>query len=336
MPMIETVSGLVDGDDLGYTLPHEHVFINMTRTVPQTGLVNVWSEVEADLAAYVAAGGRTLIDLTSSELSEYSAPLFRGDDDADQVADPRTRSRSAANARAVRDLAAAVGLTVILGTGHYHQAYLDTDWFDRTSTSRLADYLIADLVDRIPGTDIRAGVIGEIAADLPYVTAAEERSFRAAARASIETGSLISTHAPTFPVGLAELEILRSEGVDPSRIVIGHADTVKHLDYSLEVLRQGAWVQYDCLMTCKSGGVLIRPEIDRRLSFLRALIEKGYGERILLSHDACARSHLAAHGGTGRSFLPADFPALARTAGIEEHWLQAFFVDNPRRALLGR
>jgi predicted metal-dependent phosphotriesterase family hydrolase len=335
MTTIETVSGPVDGADLGYTLPHEHVFLNLTRTVPQTGLVNVWSEVEADLAAYAAAGGRTLVDLTSSELSEYSAPLFHGDPGASQVADPRTRSRSAANALATRDMAAAVGLTVILGTGHYHQAYLDPEWFDRTSTSQLADYLIGDLVEGIPGTDIRAGVIGEIAADLPYVTAAEERSFRAAARACLETGALISTHAPTFPVGLAELEILRSEGVDPTRIVIGHADTVKHLDYSLEVLRQGAWVQYDCLMPCKVGGRLVPHELNRRLDYLKELIARGHGDRILLSHDACARTHLAAHGGTGRSFLPAEFPALARAAGIDEEWLHRIFVENPRRALVG-
>ncbi|MFX5743348.1 hypothetical protein ABTE37_20630, partial [Acinetobacter baumannii] len=77
----------------------------------------------------------------------------------------------------------------------------------------------------------------EIASDLSHITAVEERSFRAAARAGRETGALITTHAASFPTGLAQLEILTEEGVDPSRIVIGHADTVKSVDYSLELLR---------------------------------------------------------------------------------------------------
>jgi hypothetical protein len=77
-----------------------------------------------------------------------------------------------------------------------------------------------------PPPALRAGVIGEIGADRWYVSAAEERSFRAAARAHLRTGLTISTHAARWPVGLEQLRLLTEEGADPRRVIIGHADSV--------------------------------------------------------------------------------------------------------------
>lgn len=335
MAAVEGVLGPIAPEELGITLPHEHVFINMTRTTPADGYLNVWDEVEGELAAFRDLGGRTIIDLTNGELSEYAAPVFWGAGEHSATQHPVTGSRSAVNVLATRAMAERTGLNVILGTGHYYQTYLNQDWFDRNSTNRIADFLIADLLDEIPGTGVRAGVIGEVASDLPYITATEERSFRAAARAHRETGALISTHAPTFPTGLAQLEILREEGVDPGRVVVGHSDTVKSLDYSIALLDAGAYVQYDCMMTCRVGGRLVMPEIERRISFLKAVIELGYQRRILLSHDVCQRSHMARSGGPGFTFLFTDFARLAVEAGIDPAVLHEISADNPRRALFG-
>ena len=335
MTTVEGVAGPIVPESLGITLPHEHVFINMTRTTPADGYLNVWSDVQSELTAFREVGGGTIIDLTNGELSDYAAPVFWGEGEHSATQHPITGSRSAANVLATKAMAEATGLNVILGTGHYYQAYLNQEWFDRNSTNRIAEFLIADLLDEIPGTGVRAGVIGEIASDLPYITATEERSFRAAARAHRETGALISTHAPTFPTGLAQLEVLREEGVDPERVVIGHSDTVKSLDYSLALLDAGAYVQYDCMMTCRVGGQLVMPEIERRISFLKAMIEAGHQRKILLSHDVCQRSHMASRGGPGFTFLFTDFTRLAIEAGIDHDVLQEIFADNPRRALFG-
>lgn len=332
---VHTVTGPIGPADLGITLPHEHVYINMTRTTPQDGYLNVAAEADAELALFGAAGGATVIDLTNGELSDYAAPVGWSDDLRAMQQNPTTGSRSVANVLATKEVSERTGVQVILGTGHYYETYLDRLWFDRTPTNLIADYLIADLLDEIPGTGVRAGVIGEIASDLSHISATEERSFRAAGRAGRETGMLISTHAPTFPTGLAQLDILREEGVDPSRVAIGHADTVKSVDYSLEIARRGAFVQFDCLMTCRVGGVLVRPQIGRRLSYLRQLIDAGYAGSILLSHDVCQRSHLRAAGGPGYTFLFEEFRALAIEAGIAAETLDAIHRDNPRRAVFG-
>ncbi|MDQ1129307.1 phosphotriesterase [Microbacterium sp. SORGH_AS_0888] len=332
---VNTVTGPIGPGQLGVTLPHEHVYINMTLTTPQDGYLNVADEMAAELALYAAAGGTTLIDMSNGELSDYAAPVGYSDDLRVMQQNPDTGSRSIANVLATKEMAERSGVQIVLGTGHYYDHYLDKRWFDRTSTNAIADHLIADLLDEIPGTGVRAGVIGEIASDLSHITAAEERSFRAAGRASRETGIMISTHAATFPTGLAQLEILEEEGVDPSRVVIGHADTVKSVDYSLELLQKGAFVEFDCLMTCRIGGVLIRPQIDRRVSFLRRIIDAGYADRVLLSQDVCQRSHLRALGGPGYTFLFEEFRAIAVESGIDAEILDAISRDNPRRAVFG-
>ena len=335
---VESVVGPITPEQLGHTLCHEHTFINMAITLPRDGTTNVWGENLEELKRYKLAGGDSILDVSNAELSDLGAPLFWKDEAGDEL-DPRknriTGSRSIANVAATKAMAEATGLNIVLGTGHYHETYFDREWFETTSTNTIADYLIADLVDEIPGTGVRAGFLGEIAADYHYVTTAEERSFRAAARASNATGTMISTHAPTFPVGLAQLEILIDEGVPPERIVIGHADTVKHIDYSLAIARQGAFVQYDCMMTCRIGGHLVEPEISRRVDYLKQLVDAGYEDQILTSQDVCARSHMHFKGGPGYTFLTEHFFPRLVEAGVDESVVTKICVDNPRRALFG-
>ncbi|MBL1102060.1 hypothetical protein [Streptomyces coffeae] len=89
---------------------------------------------------------------------------------------------------------------------------------------------------------VRVGLIGEVGCDKWYISAAEERSLRAAARAQRATGAAIYTHAAHWPVGPLQLDLLLSEGADPIRIAIGHCDTVTVPDYAFRVAERGAYV----------------------------------------------------------------------------------------------
>jgi phosphotriesterase-related protein len=329
------VTGPLGPDELGITLPHEHVFINMSPTQPRDGVMTIWEERKADIEACVAAGGRTILDVTNAELSNHAFPTYFDHDPAHAVLHPVTGSRSVANVLATKAMAEETGVNVVLGTGHYFEHYFDDGWFDRNSTDRIAEFLVADLEDEIPGTGVRAGFVGEVASDLPYITAREERSFRASGRAAARTGVMVSTHAPTWPTAGTQIDILVQEGVDPSRIVIGHTDTVKALQYSIDLLERGVYVEYDCMMAVKSGGTIARHELDRRVTYLRELLERGWGERILLSQDVSQRSHQAALGGPGLTFVLDEFSEAAEAAGIEREQLETIWTDNPRRALFG-
>ncbi|MEV6231058.1 hypothetical protein AB0L88_24655 [Saccharopolyspora shandongensis] len=321
MPSAMTASGPVDRDRLGPTLPHEHLFINLLRERRGDGLITDERLVTAEVGAFAELGGSTIVDLTSAELTVGAAP------------DPRSESagdtRDPENVLAVARVAKAAGLNVVLGTGHYRDPFLDRDWFDRHDPDQIAEQLVRDLTEGFPGTGIRAGIIGEIGADKWYISAAEERSFRAAARAHRATGAAIYTHAARWPIGLPQLDLLAEEDVAPERIAIGHCDLVEKPGYALEIARRGAYVGIDTIFTANPH------EVRRRVALVVELARAGHLDQILLSHDVCVKSQLSAYGGTGYTFLWSAFRDALREAGIDDGEFERITVANPARLLCG-
>lgn len=300
---VMTVTGAVSSDALGACLPHEHVFLNMMREHRRTGLLYDVALMTRELQALVDAGGRTLVDCTSIGLGRQP--------------------------EALRDAALATGLNIIMGSGLYRDPYIDQEWVDSSSVDEIAELIVRELTEGVDSTGIRAGIIGEIGADRQYVSAVEERSFRAAARAHLATGVTITTHAARWPVGIPQLEILMSEGVDPRHVIIGHTDTVPSFDYHLALARHGCWVQYDSIR----GQSTYDTEV--RIGFILAMIRQGHEGRLLLSHDVCDRGHLVNGGGTGYGYILTTFLDLLRREGVSEDTIHQLTVVNPQRALSG-
>ena len=302
MGSVMTVTGALSGDALGVVLPHEHVFFNHMLEYRGDGLMQDEVLARSELAHLVTAGGRTVCDVTSNGIGREPAKLRR--------------------------TAVATGLNIVMGSGWYRHPFLDRSYFDTHSTNEIAAAIVRDIEVGVDDTGVRAGLIGEIACD-QYITPAEERSFRAAARAHLRTGVTITTHAARWPVGLPQLDILREEGVDPRRVIIGHSDMVLEPEYHLALARRGAFVQFDTI----DGD----SDYDNRLrvDFILNLMRAGFADRILLSQDICLRSQFKTYGGIGYDFLVTRFLPLLRQAGLAEDDIQQLIVDNPRRALTG-
>ncbi len=303
-PTVQTVRGPVAADALGMILPHEHIFINLLREYRANGLLDDPELMAAELARFAAAGGRTVVDCTTRELG-----------------------------RAPRRLAAMserTGLHIVMGCGHYRNPYLDREAIDRLSVDALAQAIVDEVEHGVDGTGIRPGIIGEVGCDGPHIAAVEERTLRAAARAQIASGLTLTTHAARWPVGLPQLDLFAAEGVDPRRVVIGHCDMVPDPAYHLEIARRGAFVQFDTI----NGHV--EHEIERRIRAVCALAAAGHLDQVLLSHDVCLASDLAASGSGGYGFIAAAFLPRLRAAGLSADDCRRLVEDNPRRALTGR
>lgn len=330
MASVNTATGPIQGEALGLTLMHEHVFVNLLAERRPEGLLNDYRLMRQELGAFVDAGGRTLVDLTSAEITIGAAP-----DPAGLLGGPSATgyaengSRSLHNVLSLKAMSQETGLNVILGTGHYRDPYIDTAWFDRNGADQIAALMVRDIQEGIAGTEVRAGIIGEIGCDKWYISAAEDRSFRAAARAHAATGLTITTHAAKWPVGLEQLDLLAAEGVDPRRVIVGHCDTVNIPDYHVSVAERGAYVQFDNIRNSTDYDIAIRVE------FVMSLVRQGHLEQILLSHDVCKRTHLNIHGGGGFSYVPTGFAKLLMEAGLRQGEVEHILVDNPRRALTG-
>ena len=302
MADVVTVRGPLPADQLGITLPHEHVFIDLLREYRSNGLLSDEALADLELTAFRDAGGRTIVDCTSEGLGR----------------DPL----------ALRRVSEATGVQIVMGSGFYRRAYFDEALLDRMSVDALADRIVRDLTVGVGDTGIRAGIIGEIGCDR-YLSALEERVFRAAARAHRATGVTITTHAARWPVGHAQLDLLEEEGVDPGRVIVGHCDMVPDPGYHLSLARRGAFVQFDTIQGTNDW------ETQRRIDWIRVLMDAGHERQLLLSHDVCLTTDLAINGGPGYAYLLTGFRPRLVEAGIPALLVDALVTDNPRRALTG-
>ena len=298
-----TVTGPIDPEALGLTLPHEHLWINLVREYRGDGLINDESLVLRELAHYKDIGGRTIVECTSQGLGR----------------DPEVLKR----------LSETSGVQVVMGCGLYRDPYIDRDWLDRTSTNELADLIVSEIERGVASTGIRPGVIGEVGCDRAYISTTEERSLRAAARAQLQTGLTITTHAARWPVGIPQLELLTAEGVDPGRVIIGHCDMVSVPGYQRRLAELGAYVQLDTIQ----GETPY--DTQRRVGLVLEMLNAGFGSRLLLSHDVCLRSNFRETGGCGYTYVPTTFARLLEQAGVSRKQIDEFLIDNPQRALTG-
>jgi len=302
---VQTVLGPVAPGDLGFTLPHEHTKCSLwwiENRWDYWELIGDEPRMNEELAAYQALGGGTLVDVTPIGIGRDLARLAR--------------------------LSQATGLHIVAGAGWYRQAYYPAEArIDRRSIDDLADEIVQEFVDG----PVRPGIIGEIGTDKPWVTAQEERVFRAAARAALRTGASVTTHAVQSDVGLAQLAILEDEGLDPARIVIGHCDSHPRIEHWREIVRRGAHVEADFLGM--SFTPLERAGEPKVVELISTLLNEGFEKQILLSQDVCHDSQLASYGGNGYTYLQKSFLPRLVAAGVNAATIKTITVENPARLL---
>jgi phosphotriesterase-related protein len=302
---IQTVLGPVAPGDLGFTLPHEHTKCSLwwiENRWDYWELIGDEPRINEELAAYKGLGGGTLVDVTPIGIGRDLARLAR--------------------------LSEATGLHIVAGAGWYRQAYYPAEArIDRRSIDDLADEIVQEFAD----SPVRPGIIGEIGTDKPWVTAQEERVFRAAARAALRTGASVTTHAVQSDVGLAQLSILEDEGLDPARIVIGHCDSHPRIEHWREIVRRGVYVEADFLGM--SFTPLERAGEPKVVELISTLIDEGFEKQILLSQDVCHDSQLTSYGGNGYTYLQKSFLPRLAAAGVDAATIKTITVENPARLL---
>ena len=307
-PRVMTVSGPIPPEKVGFTLPHEHTGIYLWH-IP--GRFDYWeltpdeTLITDELRDFRRRGGTTLVDLTLPGVGR----------------DPHR----------LRRLASRTNLHVVMGTGWYRGVhYPAAARIDERGVDDLADEMIREFTDGVDGSGVRPGIIGEIGVDKPWVSALEERVHRAAARAAKATGMAITTHGVQSPVGLDQLRIFEEEGVDPARVVIGHADSYPVLGHYLSILERGANLEFDFIGHRFASEEAAEP---RLVELIVELLERDFGSQLLLSQDVCHNSQLKANGGFGYTYLQQHFLPTLRTAAVGEGELAMMTVDNPRRIL---
>jgi phosphotriesterase-related protein len=322
MAQVSTVTGMVEADQLGTTLIHEHLR-NCDEAVR-----NQWPNavsVKEDPPYEVAAGAdyeiavreaKAAVELGIKTIGEPTA-MFLGRD-----------------VNFMRRVSEETGLQVIPCTGIYTYDHLPQFFLNR-DPDQIAELFVQDIEQGIQGTDIKAAFI-KCAADEPGVNENIEKVHRAAARASLRTGAPIMAHSrPASKTGPRQIEIFEQEGVDLSKVQIAHTGDTDDLDYIEGLLEKGVWIGLD-----RYGLELFLP-YDRRQKATKALLERGYADRMFLSADSVATTDWfppgiieqllaagAAKDWTIRLVPERVLPEL-REWGMSEEQERTMMLDNP-------
>lgn len=313
---VQTVRGPVDSGRLGTTLMHEHVFV-LNEEIRQN-YAGDWDEEKqvADAAAKLQAlktvGVDTIVDPTVIGLGRCIPRIQR--------------------------VAAGVDLNIIVATGIY--TYNDVPLYFRYrgpesgsgGQDPMTEMFVGDITEGIAGTGVKAAFL-KCAIDEPGLTAGVERVMRAVAAAHRQTGAPVTVHTdPHSRSGLAALRVFREEGVDLTKVVVGHSGDSQDIGYLTELAETGAYLGMD-----RFGLDILLP-LERRVETLAWLCKRGYAEKMVLSHDA----------GCHYDWFPPDaieafaprwhythihdevLPAL-RERGVTEEQITTMLTDNPRR-----
>jgi phosphotriesterase-related protein len=304
---VQTVLEPIDAAMVGTTLMHEHTLCDLWEwggRLDYNATIDDEDLLAEELGCYRSAGGSALVDVTPDGVGR--------------------------NPEGLRRLAAATGLHLVMGCGWYRERVYPRYVYE-LGTNQLADRLVRELCEGVDGSGIRPGIIGELGTERFHITPAEERVFRAAARAQKSVGVAITTHTTHFgDLALEQVALLREEGVAPERIIIGHLGERRGAQDILAVAATGVFVQIDHVGRPASAGT--QPERQRARNVV-AVVRGGHLDQVLVSMDVCANSQLHWNGGHGYDYLLQSFVPLLIEEGLTPAQVHTILVDNPRRAL---
>ena len=303
---IHTIRGPVEIDSLGLILPHEHLFTDLRGpSVPD----------------YARAEPSEVVKVVEPYLAEASAVGFTAMVECSTVGVGR-------NLAVLRALADATPIHIIAPTGVYRDAYIPQS-LREIGEQELAELWTTELAQGIEGTSIRAGFI-KLAMSDDGPTALEIRNLKAAVRASKNTGAVIASHTIGGNVAKKEMDVLEEAGLDLHRFIWIHAQTEPDISKLEEAARRGAYVELDTVgAPYQSQTELLETAI--------ALIQAGFTDQLLLSHDAgwfdpARQDGLPENGFRGYTALARDFIPELLKRGISDEQVRIITVNNPRKA----
>ena len=265
VPQLNTVRGAIDTADLGVTLMHEHVFMmspEITDNYPEAWGDEAKREADAidRLNELKSRGVDSIVDLTVIGLGRYIPRIAR--------------------------IAAATDINIVVATGLYTYNDVPLNFSLRgpgtllDGPEILTEMFVGDITDGIADTGIKAAIL-KCATDEPGVTPGVERVLRAVAQAHRQTGVPISTHTHAATRrGLEQQRIFSEEGVDLSRVVIGHCGDTTDIGYLEELIGNGSYIGMDRF------GLDTFLSTEERVNTVAIMCERGHADKMVLSHDA--------------------------------------------------
>jgi phosphotriesterase-related protein len=345
MSTVMTVLGPIAAHDMGITLVHEHLFTDLrsvlkdpvylpsaevkrggggTIQIESLGILhrnpfyledNLFLDdivtSQSEVAHFIQAGGKTIVELTTPDKGRSPSKLVK--------------------------LAQCTGANIIMGCGYYRQLSHPPELQDWTA-NRIAEEMIKDITSGVGDGGPRAGVIGEIGVSAP-ITPAEKKVLMAAAKAQHKTNVALIVHVHPWgarePAGYAVMRILQKCEVDLSKVILSHIDERLDLQYQKDLLRMGVNIAYDNFGKefHRDASHIQYPTDLQRLEALTELLDRGYINQVVISHDTAFKMDLHRYGRWGYDHILTNILPLAGHLGISEGEIMTILMENPQRIL---
>ena len=339
---VMTVVGPLRVAEMGVTLMHEHILLDASgKWVPPCCCsdrhiaempVRIENLGELSLNPLMSRDNCQLFDVDTAieELMKYRAL------GGETVIDP-TNIGIGRDGKALQRIARLTGLNIVMGTGLYLEPS-HPEWVKTISVEQLTDKLIFDLGGLPEKPEVLAGLIGEIGISSRF-TPDEEKSLRAAGRASAATGVPIQVHLPGWErLGHKVLDILAQEGADLRHTVLCHMNpSFADKTYQRELADRGVFLEYDMIgMSYYYADESAQsPSDEENARAICALIDDGYLPQILLSQDVFLKTMLTRYGGHGYGYILKHFVPRLKRHGVSGEQLETLMITNPQRVFGG-
>jgi len=344
---VQTVLGPIKADDLGFILPHEHLFIDLRHFFIEPSesdekelahqpisLENLyWARSPKDRC-------RDNLVLEDEEMAISEAMRFRKAG-GNTIVDV-TPSNVGRNPKGLVHVAQATGLNVIMGTGYYrYVTYRPEMNMDSRTAGDIADEFVRDIMVGVGDTGVHAGIIGELGCSWP-LTDNEIKVLHGGSIAQQRTGAAISVH---FQGGeensLFEIvKILTDAGADPNRIILCHMTMslpISARRTRSQLAKIGCYLEYDLFGIDGTYPLETTPydvsNDPTRINQIIELIVDGYLNNILISQDVCFKVLLSSYGGFGYNHIQKEIIPLMQKKGLTEEQIHKITVENPKRVL---
>jgi phosphotriesterase-related protein len=296
-----TTLGIVEEEDAGLILPHEHIFVDLgpieLASYQSTRAEEVIPVMAPELEKLRQAGGSVLVECT---------PLGVG-----------------RRVDIVKAVSQAANFPVVVPTGIYREPWVPA-WAQNAPVEKIRDWMLSELEGEIEASAVRAAWIKLSAGD-DGLTTVESKILRAAAQAGKQSGAVIGSHTIKGRVVREQLDIIEQEGYTPERFIWIHTQAEPDPGIHLEIARRGAWVEFDGI-----GWEDDDPYLER----IQRVLEAGLEDHMLLSQDRGWYDPSKPGGGVVKSFtyLSEVFLPKLRTAGVADSMIHKLTHTNPFRA----
>jgi phosphotriesterase-related protein len=346
---VQTVLGLISPEDLGITLPHEHFLIDSVvwfkEPMAITERTFAYQPVSLENLGWVrynCEGNRDNIQLLDEQVAISEALRYKWAG-GNSVVD-LTNIGLGRDPLGLARISRATGLNIIMGSGYYIENPAKP-W--NLIEQMVTEEIVRDITVGVGNTGIRAGIIGEIGVSWP-MRDVEKISLRAAAHAQKQTGAPLNVHSGQSPDSPFEIiEVLSSAGADINHVVISHIGrTIFDHDTRVKLAKTGCYLEYDQFswegyfprdqrMVLSEANPVKGdlPNDAGRINAIMALIDDGFLNQILISHDCSKKHQLWRYGGPGYAHILQNVVSLMQDKDMPEEHIRALLAENPKRML---